>query len=230
MPPSHTPQLLTQPLRPHQGISRHVSHFKFSTSQPLRKRKMTRQRTLMQAWLRGPGSVFRKPLKNSSNYLSAYNKEGKLLRVTQEGREAREKERDEPEEDTSTEQKPGQSRDGADVQAQGRRDSESRDRKRKTKQEVKIPPETSDDLQPFPLNPYFKSHPVLSLPLRERIYQMVTEDKRSVREVSQTLGVDMNRVGAVVRLKRVEEDWLSQVSPQPPPFPPSLNDENHDWS
>src|SRR5215475_12026966 len=32
------------------------------------------------AWKEGPGGVFRRPLPGSTNYLNAYNKQGKLIR------------------------------------------------------------------------------------------------------------------------------------------------------
>lgn len=75
-----------------------------------------------------------------------------------------------------------------------------------------IPPETLEDLQPFPLNPFFRSPPVLSEAFRAEIYNRVTERGQSIRQVSQDMHVDMKRVAAVVRLQQVEMDWLRDVS------------------
>jgi len=38
------------------------------------------------------------------------------------------------------------------------------------------------------------------------------KDGKSVREVSAELGVEMSRVGAVVRLKEIEKEWMRIVS------------------
>ena len=67
-------------------------------------------------------------------------------------------------------------------------------------------------LRPFPLNPQFHSQPVLSEELREVIYLKVVRDKMSVRTVSTLMKVSMERVGAVVRMKQMERDWLKEVS------------------
>ena len=72
---------------------------------------------------------------------------------------------------------------------------------------------------PFPLNPAFHSHPVLSEALRTEIHRRVMVDKRSVRSVSAELGVSLERVAAVVRLKEVEKQWVAQVRAIPPLTP-----------
>jgi hypothetical protein len=64
---------------------------------------------------------------------------------------------------------------------------------------------------PFPLNPAFRSHPVLSEELKEEIYQRIVGSGRSVRSVSAELGVSLERVAAVVRLKAVEKQWIEEV-------------------
>ena len=58
---------------------------------------------------------------------------------------------------------------------------------------------------PFPLNEHFISQPILSTKLREEIWRRVKADKKSVRTVSIELGVEMRRVGAVVRLVELEK-------------------------
>lgn len=75
-----------------------------------------------------------------------------------------------------------------------------------------IPKEKTEDFIPFPMNRTFRSQPVLSEELKDAIWKRVMEEGKSVRDVSATLGVDMNRVGAVVRLKAVEKEWEKQVS------------------
>lgn len=75
------------------------------------------------------------------------------------------------------------------------------------------PPDTKDmSLQPFHLNPHFISPHILSLPFRDEIYRRVVEQGQTVREVSQTLSVSMERVGAVVRLRTLENDIIREVS------------------
>jgi hypothetical protein len=65
---------------------------------------------------------------------------------------------------------------------------------------------------PFPGNPFFISEPVLNEETRENIWTRVMQDGQSVREVSASLGIEMRRVGAVVRLMEVEKEWLRIVS------------------
>ncbi|KAI1403127.1 eukaryotic mitochondrial regulator protein-domain-containing protein [Hypoxylon fuscum] len=61
--------------------------------------------------------------------------------------------------------------------------------------------------RPFPLNPHFKSEPVLSDKARELIWEKVMRKGETIKAVSAELGVDIRRVAAVVRLKEVEKDW-----------------------
>ena len=65
--------------------------------------------------------------------------------------------------------------------------------------------------RPFPLNHHFFSQPILSEKLREEIWRRVKVDKKSVRSVSVELGVEMRRVGAVVRLVELERQWRADV-------------------
>ena len=125
----------------------------------------------MFAWLEGPGESLRFPLPKSTNYLSAYDRRGKLLR---EG------------EDTK---------------------------------------ESEDDLRPFPLNQHFRSESILSESLREEIWRRVQIEKKSVRTVSVELGVEMRRVGAVVRLVELEKKQREEVSCQSSTAPTCLHDE-----
>ncbi|KAL4888803.1 eukaryotic mitochondrial regulator protein-domain-containing protein [Aspergillus ambiguus] len=71
-------------------------------------------------------------------------------------------------------------------------------------------PERTGRSRPFPLNPNFVSEPILSEELRNEIYERVVRKKKSVRAVSVELGVDMRRVGAVVRLVELERRMKQQ--------------------
>lgn len=144
-------------------------------------------------WLNGPGAVFKDPLPGSTNYLTAYNASGRLWRLDQ---------RKEPEEKD----------DGEDGEAlvEGEKAAQ-REGEQNLAMGEPIPVETSEDFAPFPTNRQFRSEPVLSEELREEIWNRVISQGKSVRAVSADLGVEMNRVGAVVRLKTVEKEWLKQV-------------------
>ncbi|MCJ1379215.1 hypothetical protein MMC17_002315 [Xylographa soralifera] len=149
-------------------------------------------------WLNGPGSAFRYPLPGSTNYLNAYEASGKLIRL-QSAPKARAKDEDEELEDLSDEDRPKNTTPNI---ASGE----------------PIPPETADDLMPFPLNRQFRSQAVLSEELKEEIYKRVTQQGKSVRLVSAELGVEMRRVGAVVRLKSVEKEWVDKGTPLAGPY------------
>lgn len=81
-----------------------------------------------------------------------------------------------------------------------------------------LPPERAKDLMPFPLNPNFVSQPVLSDKYRKKIWEEIMLNGKSVREVSAELGVEMSRVGAVVRLIEVEKSWLRMGKPLALPY------------
>lgn len=98
-------------------------------------------------------------------------------------------------------------------------------REEETKENEKgsvLPPETEEDLRPFPANPFFRSQPVLSEDLREAIYQRVKKDGATVSLASVEFGVSNERVGAVVRLKQMEKEWIAQVCCYPSPPPPPM--------
>lgn len=154
------------------------------------RRPPTRQRRALYSWLHGNGAAFREPLPGSTNYLTAYNRFGDLTRVVNAAadraaaREAAESDR----------------RQGGD---------EGKDADNKS---PAIPPETMNDLRPFPLNRDFVSQPVASEELREAVWSRIMKDGKSVAAVSAELGVSMERVGAIVRLKEIEKEWLRKVS------------------
>lgn len=67
------------------------------------------------------------------------------------------------------------------------------------------------DFKPFPKNDNFISQPVTSEALREAVWERIMKNGLSVKEVSKELGIEMSRVGAIVRLKEVEKAWQRQV-------------------
>jgi Eukaryotic mitochondrial regulator protein len=69
--------------------------------------------------------------------------------------------------------------------------------------------------QPFPLNPLFRSQPVLDETTRELIWDKVIMRGEALKAVSAEMGVDVRRVAAVVRLKEVEKQWEREVSLYP---------------
>ncbi|TQN66576.1 Response regulator mcs4, partial [Colletotrichum shisoi] len=77
---------------------------------------------------------------------------------------------------------------------------------------------TMNNDQPFPLNPFFKSQPVLSEDMREEIFTRVKEKKESLKLVSAELGVDVRRVAAVVRMMEVEKQWIAERKPLARPY------------
>ena len=147
----------------------------------------------MYAWLNGPGAVFKDALPGSTNYLNAYSSTGQLVRLSKRGRGKEEEDTDGAVRNDSEE--------GAEIEEQPQNLASGRP----------IPHETLDDLMPFPLNKHFRSQSVLSEELKVEIYRRVVERDQSVRTVSAALGVEMRRVGAVVRLKSVEAEWVKKV-------------------
>ena len=149
-------------------------------------------------WLDGPGNVFRNPLAGSTNYLSAYDSRGRLIRADKGTNEAAEKamtRRHEPVDGRDEEDSPEEH--AAPV---------------KNQRVTTIPRESSQDLEPFPMNKQFRSQPVLSEEFREEIWKRVVVQGQSIKYVSSDLKVEMRRVGAVVRLKSVEKHWQQQVT------------------
>ncbi|KAM4061167.1 eukaryotic mitochondrial regulator protein [Hirsutella rhossiliensis] len=61
--------------------------------------------------------------------------------------------------------------------------------------------------QPFPLNPLFRSLPVLDDSTKELIWDKVMKRGESLKAVSAEMNVDVRRVAAVVRLKEVQRQW-----------------------
>jgi hypothetical protein len=150
---------------------------------------------------------FKNPRESSTNYLSAYNAQGQLKRVVDAARD-RERGKREEEEAAIKEGRPARDTPPQDAAIEGSSDPDDP----KGRREPREPPETTRDLIPFPLNRTFVSQPVLSGRMREEIWERIMKQGKSVTEVSAELGVELARVGAVVRLKEIEKEWVRIVS------------------
>ena len=158
-------------------------------------------------WLNGPGSVFRHPLPGSTNYLNAYDRNGVLVRAKDQSLGAKEQEKEEDEDEIDEDEEVNE--DGEIIPRNTQKIKKANINE--TKDAPSLPKEGSEDLMPFPMNRQFRSQHVLSEDLKDAIYDKVMVEGKSVRTVSAALGVEMNRVGAVVRLKAVEKEWEKQV-------------------
>lgn len=158
-------------------------------------------------WLNGPGAVFRHALPGSTNYINAYDRSGNLLRAIDSS--ALGKNQQDEDEENGAEADDEEAEEG---EFKATRKEKARKPPRKeTTEGTPLPKENLEDLMPFPLNRQFRSQPVLSEELKDEIWKRIMEEGKSIRDVSATLGVEMNRVGAVVRLKGVEREWEKQV-------------------
>lgn len=146
-------------------------------------------------WINGPGAVFRDPLPGSTNYLNAYDKYGRLLRSLDEKTR-----QEDPTKDLTDS---AEDNDGEVGDKRLNEENIAGDRP--------IPKEDAHDLMPFPMNMQFKSQAVLSEELKDHIYDQVVRLGKTVKVVSAELNVEMRRVGAVVRLKTIEKQWVEQV-------------------
>lgn len=177
--------------------------------------------------MNGPGKQLKEPLPGSTNYLGAYDKFGNLVRAEPGWqRDAAKKDAattpaqpdmkaQEVTKDLDAEKAPEGQEDLDEMEAKvlegEAKENDAKSEKKKPKDPSKLPPETAEDLRPFPLNQYFRSQPVLSEDLREAIYNRVKRDGATVSLASVEFGVSNERVGAVVRLKQMEKEWVAQV-------------------
>ena len=165
-------------------------------------------RAEMFRWLNGPGSAFRHPLPGSTNYLNAYDRYGDLIRAKDRSR-GRIEEEDDKEDEREANKEEDTDEDGVIIPKRTRKTKDARIKG--PKNAPALPKESTEDLMPYPMNPQFRSQHVLSEELKDAIYERVMIGGQSVRNVSATLGVEMNRVGAVVRLKALEKEWEKEV-------------------
>ncbi|KAF2184111.1 hypothetical protein K469DRAFT_667317 [Zopfia rhizophila CBS 207.26] len=207
VPPTLTscPAIRPQPLIHSPRISREFSQTSCQQA-TLRRRKFYE-------WLNGPGAALRHPLPGSTNYLGAYDRFGNLVRA----RPGWQRKQNAEAEAANTEGEVPKGGEGTpeaqeavdELEMSVRREEEQK-KTEGNQDEDKLPPETAEDLRPFPLNKYFRSQPVLSEELREAIYQRVARDGASVSLASVEFGVSNERVGAVVRLKQMEKEWIAE--------------------
>lgn len=85
-------------------------------------------------------------------------------------------------------------------------------RAQRPREDGSLPAAREADLRPFTKNKDFVSQPITSEELREAVWSGIMKEGLSVKEVSSLYRVEMSRVGAIVRLKEVEKEWLRQVS------------------
>ncbi|KAF7899880.1 hypothetical protein EAF00_004216 [Botryotinia globosa] len=189
-PSSRCPNLLASGSAYAKSFLNQVPSRSFSLTPPQNARRATRARRSLFRWLGTQGENFRNPLDNSTNYMGAYNADGKLKRVVEAAADGR--------------------KDGA-----PKPDSQNEPDANGNKE---LPPQTARDMIPFPGNRKFTSQSVLSEELRELIWTKIMQDAKSVREVSAELGVEMSRVGAVVRLKEIEKEWERAGKPLARPY------------
>ncbi|OAP56954.1 hypothetical protein AYL99_09066 [Fonsecaea erecta] len=123
----------------------------FSSTPSLSQTKLREQFWL---WLRGPGENFRHPLPGSTNYLSAYDRRGNLIRRGRGQEASGESEKEKSSEDAVT----------ADEEALEAAATEH-------EQEYKLPKETLEDLRPFPWNKNFGKP--LAIPYARAVHGMV---------------------------------------------------------
>ncbi|PSN72180.1 hypothetical protein BS50DRAFT_569721 [Corynespora cassiicola Philippines] len=191
------PQSISQPAR----LSRDFSQTPCQQA-TLRRRKFY-------AWLNGQGTGLKEPIPGSTNYLGAYDRHGNLVRAgpgwSRKSRAALSNEKAE-EADKSADATPSGQEASDELDMAVRREEETKENDKGSA----LPPETEEDLRPFPANPFFRSQPVLSEDLREAIYQRVKKDGATVSLASVEFGVSNERVGAVVRLKQMEKEWIAQ--------------------
>lgn len=175
--------------------------------------RATRLRRNMYAWLAGPGSAFREPLPKSTNYLSAYERSGRLKRAPRFNiQRYRESQLLGLTEDPRAAQEDGAKEENAEGDEEGSGIAALKKQRQNEDSPDRLPREQQSDMRPYPLNHNFRSQSVLSEGMREQIYTRIVEQGHSVTMVSTDLGVDMRRVAAVVRLKAIERDWVAQVS------------------
>jgi len=168
----------------------------------------------MWAWLKGPGKAFRDPLAGSSNYLSAYDKQGNLLRARRNQSRDKEENYDDLNEDEETIVQRELDQKLDDVAMEQNATERATRRAERDEREARggVPRERMSDLRPYPLNQSFRSQPVLSEDLREQLYIQVAHYKHDISSVAASFGVDVRRVAAVVRLKTIEKQWEAEVS------------------
>lgn len=165
----------------------------------------------MWKWLKGPGRVFRVAPSGSTNYLSAYDKEGNLLRAKRSAEQGRNT--DIVDEEVAAQQDLSNP-ELTEEEREERREQRALRRAELEETEARggVPKERQSDLRPYPLNQNFRSQPVLSEELREQVYYLAVHQGFDLSSLAATFQMDVRRVAAVVRLKTIEKKWEAEVS------------------
>ncbi|KAI9726963.1 MAG: hypothetical protein M1828_000311 [Chrysothrix sp. TS-e1954] len=184
-------------------------------------RQLTVKRKIFYNWVQKVGKNFATPQQGGTNYVTCYDREGKLIRDVEA--KAREQEVKEiAAENADPERKKRVDEDDESVYDEdsdvgedelGAKASAKRARSGKKEGEEKKVNKRKEDLQPFPHNREFRSEPILSTAMRDEIYSRIMEKGKTIRQVSQEMQVEMKRVGAVVRMKTMEQDWIKEGKP-----------------
>jgi len=160
-------------------------------------------------WVNGPGKAFKNPAKGSTNYLSAYTKQGQLKSLNRNAGETIDVIPFEQEEAVQRREE-AEGLDEAERAARFDAREVLRAKKRQMAGKRDSPNDRFSSSEPFPLNPNFKSQRVLSEELREEIYTQVVERGLDISTVSTAYEVDTRRVAAVVRLMTIEKKWIAE--------------------
>ena len=176
-----------------------------ASSKPPGRQSLSRRKFF--AWLEGPGESFRDPKPNTTNYLTKYSTDGKPMKPPR-AIQARVKKANDSRQSTS--EAPERTADKEALDEAAAEDNEY-EQKRQASGKETAAYAWGLTTCPFPLNPHFVSESILSEALRLEIWKRVMVEKKSVRQVSVELGVEMRRVGAVVRLVEVEKRMRAKV-------------------
>lgn len=191
----------------------------FSSTAPIRaegrQRWYTPRQNAMHKWLMDVGQNFKEPLQEP-NYLGAYDvRTGRHLggqRLDRRPSEARGRRGRIPAREEDDDEEIDEDEEVSDRQPKSD-DSRRLDAAAVDETKPKREDGNDNEMRPFPLNPHFQSESILSEDLRMEVWRRVQNEKKSVRQVSVELGIDMRRVGAVVRLVEVERRMRAEVSP-----------------
>jgi hypothetical protein len=146
-------------------------------------------------WLESSGEQYRRPTPGRPNYLRPEDGGGHQLDAQSDAAAAREDS--------------GRSSMLGDMEAQVG-DEVAQSVTRRMQQAVK-PSKLPPNPRPYGLNLYYRSERVLSEELKEAIYLQWAEHSASLKDISQRYFVCVERVGAVIRMKQIERNWLKEV-------------------
>ncbi|RMZ88939.1 hypothetical protein DV736_g3830, partial [Chaetothyriales sp. CBS 134916] len=173
--------------------------------------RRTRLRRQMRLWLETTGALLKDPLLGKTNYLSGINAAGQRIADGPAGdvdRRGASQEASEQNGDNNASKGGDETEDARNLEQHAVDDSQASEAKMsrgRTKMDA-----NTQTLMPFPLNPHFISQSIPSEALRVEVWRRVQEEKKSIRQVSVELGVEMRRVAAIVRLMELEKNMIRQ--------------------